>query len=64
MLVESRHLMDVEWNEGVLRIQFNSGDVYNYYDVPSGIYEELMAAPSKSSYFRENIKGAFPYARQ
>lgn len=63
MLVNSGHLMNVEWEGGILEITFNDGSKYQYSDVPEGIYQELMAAPSKSLYFRQNIKGAFEYSR-
>jgi len=45
----------------VLEIQFESGRVYQYYDVPKHIYAEMLSAPSKGKYFNANIRGKFPY---
>ena len=45
----------------VLEIQFESGRVYQYYDVPEDIYAEMLNAPSKGKYFNANIRGKFPY---
>jgi len=63
MQVESGHLADVDWNEGVLRIQFRSGAGYEYSDVPQGGYPELISAPSKSEFFRSEIKGVYDFVR-
>lgn len=63
MEVESGHLANVEWDSGTLTITFRDGATYEYDDVPVGTFHELLAAPSKSGYFRANIKGAFEYRR-
>jgi hypothetical protein len=60
---DSKHLAAAGWEGGVLTIQFQSGDVYEYYDVPSGVFQELMGAASKSEFFRMAIKGTYEYAR-
>ena len=38
-----------------------SGRVYRYFDVPLSIYNELMAADSKGSYFNESIRDLYPF---
>ena len=48
----------------VLTVEFNNGSRYNYYDVPSHIFDGMKTAPSKGSYLHANIKGCFRYARQ
>lgn len=63
MQVESNHLKDVEYDGGVLTIEFRDGSAYNYSDVPVGIFQELMASPSKSAFFRANIKGVYEYTK-
>jgi len=40
----------------VLEIEFKSGRVYQYADVPQGEYEGMMAATSKGRYLNSNIK--------
>ena len=46
-----------------LEIEFTSGGVYQYYNVPLSIYEALLAAPSKGSFFAAQIRDRFSYAR-
>lgn len=40
----------------VLEIEFHHGAVYQYFDVPDNVYEELMSSPSKGAYFMNEIK--------
>jgi KTSC domain len=46
-----------------LEIEFNNGTVYQYYNVPSPVFDELMMAPSVGKFFNSQIKNSFPYAR-
>ena len=61
--VESSNLGSVGYEQGTLEIQFNWGGVYQYYDVPEKVYEELMNADSHGVYFNANIKGEYDYER-
>ena len=48
----------------ILEIEFQSGRVYQYYDVPGEIHQELMAAESLGSYFNSQIRdGGYAYRR-
>jgi len=40
----------------ILEIEFDSGAVYQYWDVPLRTYEELRAAGSKGRYFNSEIR--------
>ena len=55
--VESSNLAAVGYDisQAVLRIEFKNGRLYEYYDVPQHIYEELLSAESKGSYASQNI---------
>jgi hypothetical protein len=46
-----------------LEIEFKSGEVYQYLDVPERVYDALQAAPSKGRYFRAMIVDAYEHAR-
>jgi hypothetical protein len=46
-----------------LEIQFMSGAVYQYYNVPQSLYDELIVAPSPGQFLAYQIKNAFPYSR-
>jgi len=47
----------------ILEIEFNSGGVYQYFDVPEVIYLELMNAASHGKYFHQNILNKFRFSR-
>lgn len=44
-----------------LDVEFRSGLLYRYFQVPSHHYQELMKADSKGIYFNEHIRDRFPY---
>ena len=46
-----------------LEVVFNSGGIYQYYDVPPEEYKELMEAESKGRYMHECIIDMYPYAQ-
>lgn len=45
----------------VLEIEFHHGAVYQYFDVPKWVYEELMSSPSQGAYFMNEIKDKYNY---
>jgi len=49
-----------EQNE-LLRIEFQSGKVYYYMNVPKGVYLTLKTARSKGGYFNKYIKGNYEF---
>lgn len=46
-----------------LEVEFLSGSVYQYYNVPQGMYDNLMAEGSKGRFLNVYIKNAYPYSR-
>lgn len=46
-----------------LEVHFTSGLMYQYFDVPRSIYDELMNAPSKGQYLNLNIRNNYRYMR-
>lgn len=47
----------------VLEIEFWSGAVYQYLDVPKAVHEELTQADSKGRYFNEEIRDDYAFVR-
>jgi len=47
----------------VLEVEFLSGAVYEYRNVPSVVHEELMNAASHGSFFNREIRMTYPYER-
>ena len=46
-----------------LELEFHGGGGYRYSGVPEAIYQGLMRAASKGSYFHQNIKDRYPFIR-
>jgi len=44
-----------------LRVTFQSGDVYDYFDVPPQVPEDWRAAFSKGVFFAERVRDKFDY---
>lgn len=47
----------------MLEIQFKSGSVYRYYDVPEEVYTDLLEADSAGRYFDAIIRDVYEYER-
>lgn len=43
----------------LLRIQFQDGSVYDYFDVPPPVFHALLAAPSSGQFFNRSIRPRF-----
>jgi hypothetical protein len=48
----------------MLEVEFRSGNVYRYLDVPEEVYQDLLQAKSKGRYFGENIRGRFTSTKE
>lgn len=47
----------------ILRVEFQSGLIYDYLNVSKSVYEELMASESKGSYINRKIKDKYTCIR-
>ncbi len=56
------HAVGYDPETRTLEVVFNSGEKYQYYDVPPEEYEGLMAAESKGSYMHSNIIDMYDWA--
>jgi hypothetical protein len=63
--VQSSNLRSVGYDElqKILEIEFNSGGIYQYSNVPREIYSNLINASSKGKFFAHSIKDRFPTRR-
>ena len=50
-------------NAQILEVEFISGHVYHYYDVPQNVHDELMSASSVGTYLNHYIKGTYNFAQ-
>ncbi|AZP49947.1 TPA: KTSC domain-containing protein [Yersinia enterocolitica] len=46
-----------------LEIEFNTGSVYDYSDVPQGEYDAFIGSDSKGKYFHANIKNRYSFVK-
>ena len=47
----------------VLRVTYVSGKVYDYRNVPEGVYNEMKEAPSKGTFLNNVIKRNYPFKK-
>lgn len=50
-------------NTLTLEVEFKDGPVYQYFDVPDAVHQEMMRASSIGQYLNANIKNQYRYAR-
>lgn len=46
-----------------LEVEFKNGTVYQYFDVPERVYEELRDASSVGGYLATQVKGVYRYSK-
>ena len=63
--VRSSSIVSIGYDEerSVLEVEFVGGDVYRYYDVPAGVVETLLAAPSLGKTFNAWIRDRYRHER-
>jgi len=47
----------------ILEIEFHSGGIYQYLDVPDVVYSDLMNADSKGKYFHRYVKNVYNHRK-
>ena len=55
--------MGYEARSRILEIEFQSGAVYQYLEVPRKVHEELIGAESKGQYFNSEIRDDYEFVR-
>jgi hypothetical protein len=63
--VDSSNISSIGYDEEstTLEIEFHNGAVYQYFDVPFAVYDDLMGADSHGKYLAQNIKGKYRFVR-
>lgn len=63
--VESTTLAAIGYdeNQALLRLEFHSRAVYDYFGVPAAVHEALLRAPSTGVCFNDVVRGCCPYCR-
>ncbi len=45
----------------VLELRFESGRIYQYYNVPEDVFEGMLSADSKGRYFNAHVRGKYDF---
>ena len=55
--VSSSNIVSIGYDKqsAILEVEFSSGSVYQYFDVPEHLYNELMQASSLGGFLNDNI---------
>jgi len=63
--VTSSNIASIGFDEdsSTLEIEFHSGAVYQYFDVPFAVYDGLIEADSQGQYLAQHIKGQYRYVK-
>lgn len=63
MPVNSSNIASVGYDSSsnILEIEFNSGSIYQYFNIPESEYQNLMNASSHGKYFAAKIKNNYKY---
>jgi hypothetical protein len=63
--VASPGIAQVGYEEGseILEIEFVSGKIFQFYNVPLKLFDQLMNSSQKELYYESNILIRFPYTR-
>lgn len=61
--VYSSDIRSVGYAGNTLEVEFHSGGIYQYFNVPRAVYVGLMSAPSHGHFFHCNIRDRYDYAR-
>lgn len=63
--VDSSNISSIGYDEdsSTLEIEFHSGAVYQYFDVPLNVYQGIMEAASKGLNLAQHIKGYYRFVK-
>jgi hypothetical protein len=50
---------DEDGVNGIMEVEFNSGVVYQYVDVPEWVYRQLLFAPSPGRFLHANVVNVY-----
>ncbi len=63
--VKSSNIRSIGYDEqlSILEVEFISGHIYHYFDVPHTLYQNLMQAASHGQFLNNNIKYSYRYQK-
>lgn len=63
--VDSSNIQSIGYDSDsqTLEIEFHSGEIYQYFNVPSSLFEKILAANSQGEFFHQFIKNNYTYEK-
>lgn len=63
--VASSNILSIGYDQPTmtLEVEFLNGRIYQYYNVPENMYDEIMKTPSKGRFLHAYIRNAYPYSQ-
>ena len=63
--VQSSNVAEVGYDQDalVMEVLFHNGSVYQYFDVPQMLFQEMLQSDSIGGFLNEHIKGSYRYAK-
>jgi len=63
--VDSSNISSIGFDEdsNTLEVEFRSGAIYQYFDVPLAVYQDFLDSPSKGQYYAQHIKGYYRFVK-
>jgi len=52
-----------DFQSGTLEVEFYSGNIYQYFNVPEHLYQGLMNAASKGQFLNDYIRHSYRYQK-
>jgi len=64
--ISSSAISSIGYDEGsaVLEVEFSSGAVYDYLQVPKKVYRALLKAPSKGSFVSRRVRDRYEFRKK
>lgn len=61
--VSSANIASLGWEDGVMEVEFRSGHIYEYAQVPEGVYQEALGASSVGKFVAANVVDQYQHTR-
>ena len=64
-LVTSSNIRSIGYDRmsAILEVEFTSGDVYRYFDVPEHLYQQFLHAASHGQFLNDSIRYNYRYQK-
>jgi hypothetical protein len=64
-LVNSSNIQSIGYDvqSAVLEVEFTSGDIYQYFNVPEHLYQQFLRASSQGQFLNDSIRYNYRYQK-